>query len=259
MKKIILMANDIPGIQIADYLNNCGDKIVRLYLHDDNNLKYGDEIVEKSKCKNIFRAKELKDPKHLDSFKKEKADFIITVYWAYLLKPEIFNSVKDTVNFHPAFLPINRGWYPHVHSLIDNTKSGVTLHRIDEGADTGPIWVQKEIKISKYHTAKDHYDRLQSEIINLFKNNWDGIKNDSIKPFSQDNSKAIYRKKSSIKNLDNIDLNKSYIAKDLIALLRARSFGELGFANYISGGEKVFLNLRLSKNNSFKQTNEEGT
>ena len=66
---------------------------------------------------------------------------------------EIFSSVETTVNFHPALLPINRGWFPHVHSLIDGSKAGVTLHQIAEGADTGLIWVQEEEKIISTDTA----------------------------------------------------------------------------------------------------------
>ena len=251
MKKIILMANDLPGLRVAEYLINQGEKIVRLYIHNEDESKLADEIIKKSKCDKIYFAEELKQNDHHIALKNENADFIITVYWAYLLKPEIFNSVGDTINFHPAFLPINRGWYPHVHSIIDGSKLGVTLHRIDKGADTGPIWIQKEIKLTNYDTAKTIYEKLQTEIVDLFKNNWGNIKNGKIKPFHQDHSKAIYHKKLETKIIDQIKLDKKYTGQELINILRARSFGELGFAYYEVDGEKIFINLRLSDNNSF--------
>ena len=244
------MANDYPGMEVAKHLNFCGDKIVRLYLHDKN-AKYVNEIIEESKCDKIFYANDLKKADHHNDLKKERADFIITVYWAYLLKPEIFQSALDTVNFHPAYLPINRGWFPHVHSIIDGSKSGVTLHRIDKGADTGPIWVQKEIKISKFDTAKEIYIRLQDEIVKLFKENWDAIKEGHLIPYDQDELKAVYRKKNEINNLDKLDLEEKIRVRDLINLLRARSFGDLGFAYYEEEEEKVYINLKLSKDNSF--------
>ena len=173
--KIILMANDKPGALVADFLKKSGDKIVRLYLHDENARKCSDEIIRNSSCSEIYYAKDLKEENHVKTIKELNADFIITVYWAHLLKPSIFKAVKDTVNFHPAFLPINRGWYPHVHSIIDGSELGVTLHRIDEGADTGPIWAQKKIELLPYDTAKTVYDRLQFEIVELFKKKWDKI------------------------------------------------------------------------------------
>ena len=256
MSKIILMANDKPGALVAEYLNKSDDNIVRLYLHDKKNRKLSDEIINNAKCNDIFFAKDLKDKDHISTINKLEADFIITVYWAHLLNPDVYNSVKDTVNFHPAYLPINRGWYPHVHSIIDGTKLGVTLHRIDESADTGPIWVQKEVVLSPYDTAKTIYDRLQFEIIELFKNNWERIKSGNIKPVIQDNSIGVYHKKKELDYLDNLDLDNQMRIKDLINILRARSFGDLGFAFYHDNGEKVFLNLRLSDSIHFNKEKE---
>ena len=251
MKRIALMANDLPGLEIAKFLARSNDSIELLYLHDENKRRYGDEIVLASNCKNIYEAKELKNPIHLDIFKNANIDFIITVYWAYLLKPQLFNLAKDSVNFHPAFLPINRGWYPHVHSIVDGSKLGVTLHRIDEGADTGPIWVQKEMRLLPHDTSKTIYDRQRKEIIKLFKKNWNKIKNNELKPFQQNESKAIYRKKTDINKFDRINLEDKISVKKLINILRARSFGDLGFAYYEEDGETIYLNLRLSKDINF--------
>ena len=45
----------------------------------------------------------------------------------------------------------------------------------------------------------------------------------------------------------------------VINLLRARSFNNLGFAYYKSNGEKIYLNLKLSKSNKFEfDLKEEG-
>ena len=226
------MANDKPGVVIAEHLIKSNDEIVRLYLHNEKNRKLSDKIVENAKCDDIYFAKDLKDMDHISTINKLEADFIITVYWAHLLSPDVYNSVKDTVNFHPAYLPINRGWYPHVHSIIDGTKLGVTLHRIDENADTGPIWVQKEIMLSPFDTAKTIYARLQVEIVELFKSNWEKIKFGEIRPFNQDNSIGVYHKKKELDHLDNLNLDDQIKIKDLINILRARSFGDMGFAFY---------------------------
>ena len=208
MSRIILMANDMPGALVARYLVESGDKIVRLYLHEKEMQKFSKEIIKNSLCDDIFSSSDLKKDNHTKKIKELNADFIITVYWAFLLKPIVIESVKDTVNFHPAFLPINRGWYPHVHSILDGSKLGVTLHRIDEGADTGPIWAQKEIELLPTDTAKTVYDKSQNEIINLFKENWNDIKIGKLKPTEQDHSKSIYHKKKEIDGLDFIDLEQ---------------------------------------------------
>ncbi|RBB93134.1 formyl transferase, partial [Pseudomonas sp. MWU12-2115] len=46
------------------------------------------------------------------------------------------------------------------------------MHKIEDGADTGAIWAQKEIPIQALDTAKDIYDKLQFEIVDLFKEKW---------------------------------------------------------------------------------------
>jgi methionyl-tRNA formyltransferase len=51
--------------------------------------------------------------------------------------------------------------------------------------------------------------------------------------------------------MDQLELNKEMKVKDLINLLRARSFGNKGFAYYKLGDKKVHLNLRLSDSPNF--------
>ena len=76
--------------------------------------------------------------------------------------------------------------------------------------------------------------------------NWTKIKNHEITPIAQDQSKSIYHKKSEIFSLDFIDLEKEYKAKDLINILKARTFDDKSFAYFIVDGKKIFLNLSSS-------------
>lgn len=254
-KKIILFANYLPGLKICEHLVSIGEQLERLYvvnLDDDLTQK----IIKSSKlpAEKIFSAEKIKNPEHIENLKKLDIDYMITVYWPYLLKPEIFKISKNgCINFHPAFLPINRGWYPHVHSILDDTPTGVTIHFIDENADTGPIIAQKEIPLEPIDTAGSIYKKLQNEIVQLFIDNWNDIKNNKINPFHQDESKAIYHKKSEISELDFIDLEKEYNAKDLINILRARTFGKKSFAYYIIDGKKIYINLNLSYDNNLEE------
>jgi len=247
------MANDKPGVEVAKYLKNNGEDIVRLYTHEKEAQKLTDSIILASGCEEVFEANYLKDPSHVDKLASLQADFIITVYWAYLLKPDVIRCANDTVNFHPALLPINRGWFPHVHSIIDGSPLGVTLHRIDEGADTGPIWTQKEVELFPTDTAKTVYDRLQDEMVGLFRKDWENIKNGLITPQEQDHGKAIYHKKKEIEEMNFFDLDENSTVRDFLNKLRARSFGDLGFAYFEENNQKIYLNLRLSDKSDFKE------
>lgn len=252
--KIALFANHRPGLEIARFFaSQAIDQVGALYLtgeNPENDKRIIDTLSPHSNL--IFNGPEvIKEADHIKWFQEQKFDAIICIYWPWLLRPEIYKAAPISVNFHPALLPINRGWFPHVHSLIDGSKAGVTIHRIEDGADTGAIWAQKEIKILPTETAKDIYDRLQDEIVQLFELNWGKIKSGEVQPFSQDESKAIYHAKREIESLDLIDPEKVYKARDLINLLRARSFGSRGFAYLQEGNEKTYLKLSLSKSSKF--------
>ena len=77
---------------------------------------------------------------------------------------------------HISYLPWNRGADPNLWSFIDDTPKGVTIHKIDDGIDTGDIILQKEVIFNEDETLETSYTKLQIEIINLFKNNWHRIK-----------------------------------------------------------------------------------
>ena len=66
-------------------------------------------------------------------------------------------------------MPWNRGAHPNFWSFYEATPSGVTIHLIDEGIDTGPIIFQKKILFNpKKFTFAQTYQLLINEIETLF-------------------------------------------------------------------------------------------
>ncbi|MBK7973132.1 MAG: hypothetical protein IPK07_07585 [Deltaproteobacteria bacterium] len=253
---IALFANHRPGLEVAGFLAGRAphDQVRALYLTGEQ-PENDERIVQAlgiGRERVFVGADVLKNEEHVEWFKRQQFDAVICVYWPWLLAEEVFSAVATTVNFHPALLPINRGWFPHVHSLIDGSATGVTLHRIEKGADTGAVWAQREVKILPTDTAKDIYDRLQVDIVDLFKDRWEDIECGKIAPSPQDERLAVYHSKKEIEELDRIDRNATYVAADLINRLRARTFGNRGFAYYEEDGEKIFLQIRLSRSSKME-------
>jgi len=92
-------------------------------------------------------------------------------------------ATKDSLNFHPALLPKNRGWCTHVHNLINNTPAGVTLHRMSSVADAGDICRQKVIFVNDKDNAKDLYEGLKLDIYILLLEIWPKIMQGLVVPF----------------------------------------------------------------------------
>ena len=123
----------------------------------------------------------------IDDVRFISPDFIVSYNYRYIIPKKIIDCVNgNAINMHISFLPYNRGANPNVWSILEDTPKGVTIHYIDEYIDTGDIIVQKEVFIDEeIETLKSSYEILHREIQELFKENWDNIKNGDITPVPQ--------------------------------------------------------------------------
>lgn len=248
--RIFLLANNIVGLKVTEFLTSHGETIVGLAIHEKDKQKYTQEIIKASALPKdlIFKAKSLRDPKTIEKIKNLKPDIIISAFWGYILKPELFNIPSlGTINLHPGFLPYNRGVNPNVWPFIENTPAGVTLHYIDEGTDTGDIIARKKVKIKPNHTAAEINDITLSEIVKLFIKTWPLIKSGKNKRIPQKTlGNFTFHKIKDLEILDTIDLDKEYKACDLINFLRSRSYPDRYYAHYYDHGKKVYIRVNLS-------------
>ena len=82
----------------------------------------------------------------------------ISLEFDRIIDPEKFRSA-DLYNIHFSALPAYKGMYTSALPLMYNEKeSGVTLHKIDSGIDTGPIIDQQIFDISELDTARELYN-----------------------------------------------------------------------------------------------------
>lgn len=89
---------------------------------------------------------------------------IACIGWMFLLsRPFVHAWHKRIVNVHPSLLPK----YPGAHGISDallarETTTGMTIHWIDEGLDTGKIIVQKSCSIEKEDTQETLKEKVQA-------------------------------------------------------------------------------------------------
>jgi len=87
--------------------------------------------------------------------RSRRPDVVLSVGWPYLLGPEILDLPCLLLNSHPTLLPKYRGPNPWYHVLANGEKkSGVTIHKIDAGMDTGPILHQREFAVTLFDTYR---------------------------------------------------------------------------------------------------------
>jgi len=120
-------------------------------------------------------------------FETGKYDLVISSGYRHILKKEtIENFSCPIINLHISYLPYNRGAHPNFWSFYENTPSGVTIHLIDEGIDTGDIIFQKYVNFSDLDNSfRKTYLILKKELEILFIKNIDKIINDTWKSVKQ--------------------------------------------------------------------------
>lgn len=142
-----------------------------------------------------------------------KPDLIISYNYKYIIGKEIIELIEGRIiNLHISLLPWNRGADPNIWSILENTPKGFTMHLIDKGIDTGDIIYQDKLYIidESVATLKSIYEDLHNRIQNLFKKNWQDIKDFNFIPIPQTGEGSYH----SIKDLDDV-LNREDINWDV--------------------------------------------
>jgi len=141
-------------------------------------------------------------PEKLDStFARELKSFNlelgIVVSYGKLIPKEIVNMSKlGLVNIHPSLLPLYRGPAPIVAPILNgDTKTGVTIIKIDEEMDHGPILAQEKTKLNE-HELIENLEKILAEqggllLVSILPNYVAG----KINIKEQDHSAATYVKK----------------------------------------------------------------
>jgi hypothetical protein len=104
------------------------------------------------------------------------------------------NPSMNIVNIHLSYLPWNKGAHPNFWAHWDGTPSGVTIHKINEGLDTGNIIFQKIIKFEKNeNTFALTYNKLFLEAEELFLFNFDSLLEKNYIEFEQRNKGSFHK------------------------------------------------------------------
>ena len=106
---------------------------------------------------------------------KKGYDFVVSYGYRHILKLNNINQSNCPIfNLHISYLPYNKGAHPNFWSFYDNTPSGVTMHVVDEGVDTGPIIDQRYVNFEERHdTFMKTYKVLNLEMEDLFIHNFE--------------------------------------------------------------------------------------
>ena len=217
------MGTPMFAVPILKSLYQNGYPISNVYTQPPQKSQRGQRI-NKSPIQGIAETLNLdfKTPKSLkdnneeyESFKKIEADLVVVVAYGQIIPKEFLSlSKKGFINIHASILPRWRGAAPIQRSIMNLDKeTGVSIMKIAEKLDTGPVCNTYKINLENNLNAQDIGEKLSLLAAEKILDNIDDILDDKATFIEQDHSKATYASKIQ-KSEGEIDWTES--AKNII-------------------------------------------
>ena len=91
---------------------------------------------------------------------------VLAGYMHLLTKPFLDRFPKRIVNVHPSLLPAFPGMHAIKDALEANVeKTGVTIHLVDEGLDTGPVLRQEALPLEPRATLEERIHAVEHRLL----------------------------------------------------------------------------------------------
>ncbi len=144
----------------------------------------------------VFTPKTLND-KSLKEFQSLKPDIAILFAYGKIVPLNWLNTpLHGFINIHASLLPRWRGAAPVQRAIENNDKTtGITIMKMNDRIDEGPILVQQIIKIKKTTNGKKLIDQISNDSCALLFNTLKKYFLGQIKLKEQDHKQSTYAKK----------------------------------------------------------------
>ena len=204
-KKIVFMGTPMFAVPILKSLYQNGYPVTDVYTQPPQRSQRGQKI-NKSPIQGIAEILNLEfrtpislkdDNEEYEYFKSIDADLAIVVAYGQIIPKEFLTlTKKGFINIHASLLPKWRGAAPIQRSIMNLDKEvGVSVMKIAEELDTGPVCNVYKIDLENNLNARDVADKLSLIAAEKILVNIDDILEGTANFIEQDHTKATYASK----------------------------------------------------------------
>jgi methionyl-tRNA formyltransferase len=195
--RIILIGQAAFAEKTLEKLLNKDNEVVAVYCPPDPPSGKFDPVKQKAIALGIpvHQHKSLKAPAVREEFLSLNADLAILAFVTQIVPQQVFSVPRlGSICFHPSLLPKYRGASAINWALIKGEAiTGVTLFWVDPGIDTGPVLLQKEVKVDPDDTTGSlYFNKIFPLGIEAIAEAVELIKTGNPPRIVQDESKATY-------------------------------------------------------------------
>ncbi|ATL65693.1 methionyl-tRNA formyltransferase [Nocardia terpenica] len=160
--RIVSFGYQTWGRKTLQALIESGHEVVLAVTHPTSAESYraiwNDSVEELAREHGIpVHLTERADAETIDLVKRAEPDLIVVNSWYTWMPAELYDlPPHGTLNLHDSLLPKFTGFSPVLWALISGeSEIGLTIHRMDEGLDTGDILVQHALAVGPNATGTE--------------------------------------------------------------------------------------------------------
>ena len=227
-KKIVFMGTSNFSVPILKLLYQNGYPIVTIYTQPPQKSMRGQKVnkspiqkMAENLCIECRTPDSLKENNEEYNFLKLlNPDLVIVVAYGQLIPKNYLSLSKHGfINIHASLLPKWRGAAPIQRSIMNLDKeTGVSIMKIVEKLDAGPVMMQEKINVTSEMNAEDLSNKLSDLSSKLILECIDEIEGGKAKFIDQDEQKATYAKKI---NKEEGKINWDNSAENILAQINS--------------------------------------
>ena len=197
--RIVFIGQAPFGKESLEALLAQGEDVVGVItVEDATNQKYPNPVKESALAHGLelYQANYLKKSEAINWVEQRRPDMLVLGFVTAFVPQEMIDSATyGGINYHPSLLPKYRGGSAINWAVINGEKeTGVSIHFIDEGVDTGPILLQEKVAIEPDDTVKSlYFDKLYPMGIRMIAEAVQQIREGTAQPVAQDESQASFQ------------------------------------------------------------------
>ncbi|MDJ0951453.1 MAG: methionyl-tRNA formyltransferase [Alphaproteobacteria bacterium] len=245
--RIVVNGQQAFGKAVLEALLERGEDVVAVYCAPDKEGRPVDPLKEAALQHDlpVFQPASFKDPAAVEEFRALKPDLGVMAY-VILFVPEEFLNVPThgTIQYHPSLLPKHRGPSSINWPIIQgSTKTGLTIFWPDNGLDTGPILLQKEVDIGPDDTLGSvYFDKLFPLGVEAMLESVDLVRDGKAPKVVQDEGQATYE--SWCKGED-VEIDWSRPAPEVYNMIRGANPQPGAWTRHAGAVLKIFESTRV--------------
>ena len=241
--KLLLLADQKVGFEIARFLIEHYPQDLALIVTIEENEIFQECLSQKIPVYVFNSSEEL-----LSYLEGLQIDMGILGWWPKLINKQLREKPRlGFINTHPSLLPHNRGKHYNFWAIVEEAPFGVSLHCVDDGIDTGDIVAQQHIPYGWCDTGGSLYRKAQETMVDLFCSTYPKLREGYFQRVPQDSDISSFHRASELESASCLELNASYQGREILNLLRARTFPGYPGCWFEENGEKYEVRIEIRR------------